>query len=96
MVFTMQAFGLLLSIGQNLSVLSNASVLAETLLFAFSVFRGLHECRETMRVHDRDGRDGGKGEKGEVGTHGPAGDKGGAGVPGKAVRNWKQCVSGSL
>ena len=52
MVFTMQAFGLLLSIGQNLIVLSNASVLAETLLFTFSVFRGLHECRETMRVHE--------------------------------------------
>ena len=52
MVFTMKAFGLLLSIGQNLIVLSNTSVLVETLLFAFSVFRGQHECRETIRGHE--------------------------------------------
>ena len=48
----MKTFGLLLSIGQNLIVLSNTSVLVETLLLAFSVFRGLHEYRETMRVHE--------------------------------------------
>ena len=41
-----------LSIWQNLNALSNVSVLAETLLFAFSVFRGLQEYRETIRVHE--------------------------------------------